>query len=241
MKPTDPFMFSYSPFSGARTPDLWKYLWRPKNTLSVERYGYRPIPNVRSPHLTYKDFVSPIPQNADLRLTECCHASPPGASLLRLAAGLHVRALYSPKTNTVVEVFSDIFDALQTVTTVEEFVALWLNNADHYILGNPIAMIRTLIVLRLVHSPQISLISSVGEDSAGSIRIAGTVYSSYNPADTSLRLFNFANGDRIRLSNFEPSDWADLDGKNFSPKLVSNDPLIQRLRSGLFIHLELSK
>ncbi|MGF6884628.1 hypothetical protein ABIA39_007192 [Nocardia sp. GAS34] len=214
----DPFMTAYSPFAGARLPELWEYLWLPEDQKSPVSAYVTVAEKCASP----SDLRSypPIDPSLKVRLAPNTISSPAGPSLLRRNSGTVVTGLYQPRTATVYELAPHLADLLTAGISVAEFARMWADTpAVHPLPGPPEAVLRSMLVNGVV--------TATGWDAHPLrdneiVRCSGDTLVN-NEADGSARILVFATGYRLKLSPGATAWWYELDGSRTATWLDANN------------------
>ncbi|WP_156399563.1 hypothetical protein [Rhodococcus sp. Leaf278] len=240
MPERDPFMPAYAPFSGARTPDLWKFLWLPPSDTAVTSYGHSDLAPAQD--LSTEPLLA-LHLDTVIRMSGRALTSPAGPSLQYRTPQMCVMGVFMPATNTVVELAPDIGEVMFTGCRVAGVVAKWAEIDHHSMPGSVHAVLRTMAAAEMVDivddgRAASDLQSIPAEPTDLLMWQSGAVFEYVEPDSDELRLFCFATGDRLRLSAGAAAIWRSVDGSTVATIDVRNDAFLQRLLAGGFIHME---
>lgn len=233
----DPFMHSYAPFTGARTPDLWCHLWlAPSSTAVVDYTGLVGGQSDESDPLVLHG-VPPLHADARMMIAESVVVCPAGPSLLHRNAGRQAVGVYSTRTHQVVEISPGLYDALVCGTDLRAIRSSW-GEHDHPMPGSSDSLLRTMLAGAMLGD---AAPRRVGDTEHVTVRRSGAVFVASAHDEGSTRAYCFATGDRIVLSPGAAQLWADLEGAHATVSELLQEPLMRRLLRGAFVHLEVKE
>jgi hypothetical protein len=215
----DPFLPAYAPFTGARLPELWEYLWLSEET-KPPVHGY--LTDSES-ETEPPDLCSYPPIHCDMTVQLASHvlSAPPGPSLLRRNAGMVVQSLFVPNSYTVFELVPRLVAALRKGTSAAEFSRSWADElAGHPVPGPPEAVLRSMLVNGAVEATGWSGYPTGGSDVTCR---SGDVLVGYE-TDGSARMLAFSTGHRLVLSPGAAAWWRALEGSSAAEWLASDSP-----------------